>query len=94
MFVVMIRYPDAAATEPHRTAHQAHIRAAVARGEILVSGPMEPRVGGIIIATATTRAAVDALIAADPYHRAGVATYELVEFQAFNGSVPELLVRR
>lgn len=92
MYVVLLRYPSVEGAEPYRKAHQDFIAEGVARGDILISGPMEPRTGGVIVSTATTRADVDALIARDPYKRAGAATYEVIEFTARNGTVPELIV--
>lgn len=87
MYVILLRYPDAAASEPYREAHRAYIKRAVDDGRILVSGPMEPRSGGVIVTTVSTQAEVEALIDEDPYHRAGVATHEPIAFRAMNGTV-------
>ena len=86
MYVVLLRYPNPEAAEPYREDHRAFIKRAVEQGRILVSGPMEPRIGGVIVATASTRAEVDALIDEDPYHQAGVAMHEPIEFKALNGT--------
>jgi len=86
MFVVLITYPEPTAVEAHREAHRAHIRAHAAKGAILVSGPQSPRTGGVIVSTATSRPEVEAMIEQDPYMRAGVATYEVIEFDAINGT--------
>ena len=91
MFVVLLRYPNPSAVEPHRADHRAFIKRGVEQGRILVSGPMEPRTGGVIVATVSSRAEVDALIAEDPYHRAGVATHEPIEFRALNGTATSVL---
>ena len=86
MYVILLRYADPAASEPHRQAHRDYIKRNVEAGKILVSGPMEPRGGGVIVTTVESRAEVDALIAEDPYHRAGVATHEPIAFRALNGT--------
>jgi uncharacterized protein YciI len=86
MYVILLRYPDPAASEPYREAHRAYIKRNVEAGRILVSGPMEPRGGGVIVATVESRAEADALIADDPYHQAGVATHEPIAFRALNGT--------
>jgi len=86
MYVILLRYPDPALSEPHREAHRAFIKRNVELGRILVSGPTEPRNGGVIVAAVSSRAEVDALIAEDPYHKAGVATHEPIAFRALNGT--------
>lgn len=87
MYVILLRYPNPAAVEEHRDAHRAFIKRAVDDGRILVSGPMEPRAGGVIVTTVSTQAEVEALIGEDPYHRSGVATHEPIAFRAMNGTV-------
>jgi uncharacterized protein YciI len=87
MYVILLRYPDPAASELYREAHRAYIKRGVDDGRILVSGPMEPRAGGVIVTTVSTPAEVEALIAEDPYHRAGVASHEPIAFCAMNGTV-------
>jgi uncharacterized protein YciI len=94
MYVVLLRYPTPGADEPHRAAHRAFIARAVEQGRILVSGPMEPRTGGVIVTTASTRAEVEALIAEDPYHQAGVASHEPIQFIALNGTASSVLETR
>ena len=39
-----------------------------------------PREGGIILADAPSRAALEAVLGEDPFHQAGVARYEITEF--------------
>ncbi|MFF7247280.1 YciI family protein [Embleya sp. NPDC008237] len=51
-----------------------------ATGTLLTSGRRVPRTGGVILARATDRAALDAVLAEDPFRREGVATYDVVEF--------------
>ena len=38
------------------------------------------RTGGVILALAPSRAALDAILEEDPFHREGIADYEVVEF--------------
>ncbi|MGW7007810.1 YciI family protein [Streptomyces sp. NPDC054933] len=49
---------------------------------IIASGRKQPRDGGVLIAVAPDRAAVEALIATDPFSIAGVADYRVIEFTA------------
>ncbi|MBI5363647.1 MAG: DinB family protein [Planctomycetes bacterium] len=61
-------------------AHRAHLGTAFERGLLLASGPQEPRTGGVILARAKDRAEIDALLAADPFQRAGFSRYRVTEF--------------
>ncbi|WP_406278809.1 YciI family protein [Embleya sp. NBC_00896] len=51
-----------------------------AAGTLLASGRRVPRTGGVILARAADRAALDAVLAEDPFARAGAAAYDVVEF--------------
>ncbi len=62
-------------------AHRAHLQTGYDSGLMLASGPQQPRVGGILIARATSRAELEAFIARDPYQLQGLADYRLIEFQ-------------
>jgi uncharacterized protein YciI len=46
----------------------------------LMSGRMVPRTGGIIVATADSRADIEAVIELDPFKEAGAASYTITEF--------------
>lgn len=47
---------------------------------IIASGPQTPRVGGVILIKAESRAVVDSIIEQDPFNINGVADYRIVEF--------------
>ncbi|MFB9876997.1 YciI family protein [Planobispora siamensis] len=51
-------------------------------GVFLASGRKVPRDGGVIVAVGGDRAAVEALVATDPFSVEGVATYRIIEFLA------------
>ncbi len=51
-----------------------------ATGQFIVSGRIVPRTGGVILIAGDDRAAATAVIEQDPFHRAGVSTYQLIEF--------------
>jgi uncharacterized protein YciI len=63
-------------------AHMKWLRANYAAGHFLVSGRKIPREGGIIIATGTDRAAVEAIAQEDPFVTGGLATVRVIEFRA------------
>ena len=80
MFIVTLTYKDIAQVDALLGAHREFLREQYGRGVFLMSGPMEPRTGGIIIANLETRAEIDEVIALDPFKVAGVADYQVVEF--------------
>jgi uncharacterized protein YciI/ketosteroid isomerase-like protein len=59
------------AREEHLEVLERHAR----RGTIVFSGAKSPRTGGIIVCGDVERAAVDAVIEDDPFHRLGLAEY-------------------
>ncbi len=81
--LVLIRYRRPlgdvlAATDDHRT----YLRELHARGILLVSGPLEPRTGGVLLLRipGDDPAALDVIRDADPYWRRGLADYELMQW--------------
>jgi len=62
--------------------HRAWLDTLYANKEAVCSGPQIPRNGGIIFLCVKTRARVDEIIVADPFHRENLATYEVIEFEA------------
>ncbi|MET7301504.1 YciI family protein [Embleya sp. NPDC005575] len=81
MFVITLTYvapiEDIDALLP---AHLEWLDRHYAAGTLLASGRRVPRTGGVILARATDRAALDAVLAEDPFRREGAATYDVVEF--------------
>jgi uncharacterized protein YciI len=60
--------------------HRAFLEKHYASGDLLISGPQNPRTGGVIVTKEMTRAAVDAMLANDPFVREGVSEYQIIEF--------------
>lgn len=58
-----------------RDAHWAWLQHQYERGAVLISGRRDPPVGGVIVAAAPSEAALDVLLAEDPFVRAGLARY-------------------
>ena len=83
MYVVLVNYTQPLAViEQHLTAHRAFLDQHYANGNLLASGPRNPRTGGVLLAGNMEREARDAVLAEDPFARAGVASYEVIEFEA------------
>ena len=83
MFVIVLDYLAALpVVDQHLAAHRAHLAEQYAAGKFVVSGPQVPRSGGVIVARCGDRAEVDAMMQSDPFIRAGVAGYRVIEFVA------------
>ncbi|MGB5106884.1 MAG: YciI family protein [Candidatus Zixiibacteriota bacterium] len=80
-FLILINYSvpfeKIAPTLPE---HREHLQRQVDAGVILLSGPRNPRTGGLIIARANSEEQIRKMIADDPYKRDNLAEYELIEF--------------
>ncbi|PWL62872.1 MAG: GTP cyclohydrolase [Bacteroidales bacterium] len=61
-------------------AHRDYLAKHYAAGDFIASGPQTPRIGGVIMIKAENRAAVDSIIAQDPFNINGIADYQIVEF--------------
>jgi uncharacterized protein YciI len=81
MFVVTLSYTaPLERIDELLPAHREWLDRGYAAGLLLASGPLQPRTGGLLIARAADRAALDAALAEDPFGIAGVAEYEVREF--------------
>ena len=81
MFIVSLTY-TAPLEEIDRLlkAHAEYLKDEYARGSFLASGRKVPRTGGIILSNIESRDELKEILANDPFHKAGVATYEITEF--------------
>jgi len=81
MFIVLLKYIKPLSEVDRFVAeHRDFLARHYASGNFLLSGRQEPRTGGVILATAATRAEVERIIENDPFHRERIADYEIVEF--------------
>jgi len=82
VFVIHVRYVrPLAEVDAHVEAHRAWLDEHYRQGHFLMSGPLEPREGGVIIAYGRAREDVESWLPRDPFARAGVAEYEILEFR-------------
>ncbi|WP_127783714.1 YciI family protein [Rhodococcus sp. X156] len=65
-----------------RAEHMAWVDAQFQTGVFLLSGRKQAQDGGVILAAGDDRAAVEALVASDPFTVAGVAEYRITQFSA------------
>ena len=83
MFVIELVYTaDLSEIDGAMKAHVAWLNQHYASGTFVLSGRKVPRDGGIIIATGDDRAAIEAIVAADPFVARGLATARVIEFRA------------
>jgi uncharacterized protein YciI len=83
LFVVELRYKAPLdRIDAHMKAHVSFLKKHYAAGRFLISGRKIPRDGGIIIATGTDRAGVEAIMREDPFCAHGLADVRILEFRA------------
>lgn len=82
MFLLLSRYVKPLdEVEKWLPEHRAFLDRYYANGAFLVSGPLEPRTGGVIITADLSRDAVEKILAEDPFARERVSDYEIIEFR-------------
>lgn len=81
MFVVSLTYKKPIEeVEPHLAAHICYLDECYAKGVFIASGRKVPRTGGVILAKAESRAALEAILQQDPFYFEDVAEFEVIEF--------------
>lgn len=63
-------------------AHREFLQRYYDAGMFIVSGPLNPRTGGVILAAAKTRDEIQDCLEEDPFFVEGVSEYEILEFSA------------
>jgi uncharacterized protein YciI len=83
MFVIELTYKvPLARIDAAMRPHVAFLKKYYEAGNFLVSGRMIPRVGGIILAVAEDREAIETIVREDPFVTGDLADYRIVEFRA------------
>ncbi|WP_086480268.1 YciI family protein [Oceanospirillum sanctuarii] len=59
--------------------HIEYLNEQYSKGHFILSGRKEPRTGGVIIAKVDSREMLNDILAQDPFHREGLASYEVTE---------------
>lgn len=81
MFIISLTYQKSLAeVDAHLNAHVAFLKTYYSQGIFLASGRKVPRDGGIILALAPSREALETIIACDPFYIHSVAHYDITEF--------------
>jgi uncharacterized protein YciI len=72
-YAAVIEYiQDKDKVEAVRPTHRAYLTSLLQKGQLFAAGPFEDGFGALIVYEADSPAAAEALIAADPFHAAGV----------------------
>lgn len=81
MYVVLLTYTASLdQVDAHLSAHRDYLARHYASGMFLLSGRKEPREGGVILAQAASREALEAVLVQDPFYLRGVVRHEVVQF--------------
>lgn len=82
MFAVILTYHKPIEDiEAHTAPHRAFLDSLYADGVLLISGPQIPRTGGVLIAHGgRSKDELWSILQGDPFHTAGIATYDIYEF--------------
>lgn len=91
-FVVIIKYiVPLNEVEEILPKHRAFLQDGYDAGLILMSGPQNPRTGGIVICRAENIEAIKAVFSIDPYKLNNAAEYSFIEFEPvkFNNLISE-----
>ena len=70
----------------HVDAHRAYLRSLQERALLVLSGPLEPRTGGVLILSVDNLAHAEKLSFDDPFFRAAVAEYTFREWRPVVGA--------
>ena len=83
MFLLLSRYvKPLEEVDRWAPAHREFLDRQYAAGHFIVSGPMEPREGGVIVAADMSRDEIERIMQDDPFLREGVSEYQFIEFRA------------
>jgi uncharacterized protein YciI len=81
VFIISLNYEKPLSeVDAHLHAHAEHLKSQYASGSFLLSGRMNPRTGGIVLARVKTKEALQAIIEQDPFFLHQIADYDVVEF--------------
>ncbi len=75
----------------HTSAHREFVDRHLKAGNFILSGPTDPRNGGVILAVSSQLSEVESWVAADPYNVHGLARYKIYpwKIRARSSLLPE-----
>jgi len=82
LFLILLDYlRPLSEVDVHMDDHRAFLNRHYAAGHFLLSGRKSPRIGGVILARANALDEVSQWISEDPFHQAGVASYQIIAWE-------------
>jgi uncharacterized protein YciI len=82
MFLIMTKYlKPLAQVDEVLAAHRSFLEAGYQQGFFVVSGPKNPRTGGVILSQLTDKAKLEAILKSDPFYEKGISEFEIHEFE-------------
>jgi uncharacterized protein YciI len=86
LYVIRLLNVDMSQYDEHVGPHVAWVDRHATASNFLYAGPLEERrEGGVIIAQAPSREALDTILSSDPFRLNGVATHEVIPFFVTRG---------
>jgi uncharacterized protein YciI len=80
LFIVSITYTsDLIEIDKHLDEHVIYLDKQYKDGNFLISGRKEPRTGGVIISTVSSRNGLNEILRQDPFYREKLADYDITE---------------
>ena len=81
MFLVEVTYKKSISeVDRMLVAHRNYLESHYQRGNLIFSGPQNPRIGGMILTRFKNRAEVEDFTRLDPFCLEGIASYRIIEF--------------
>lgn len=81
MFIILLNYKKPLEiVDQYLAEHRSFLEVGYKNNYFVVSGPRNPRTGGIIISQLKDKNQLEKIISQDPFHIHGIADFELIEF--------------
>ena len=81
MFIVLLKYKKSLVdVELYLSEHRRFLDECYQQNFLIVSGPQNPRDGGVIISHLEDKKQLHAILQQDPFYIHGVAEYQFIEF--------------
>ncbi|MCG7408146.1 YciI family protein [Paenibacillus sp. ACRRX] len=82
MYLVTITYTcPVESVDKYLDGHRAFLDMYYAADKFIISGPFEPRSGGLIVVDTEDEDELEAILSADPFYQHGVARYDRMQFR-------------
>ncbi|MDR3476850.1 MAG: YciI family protein [Gammaproteobacteria bacterium] len=81
MFIAISKYiKPMSEIDALRPAHLAFLKKLISENKVIMAGRQNPVTGGIIIAKMDSQLELEKVLSEDPFSKAGIAEYQIIEF--------------